>query len=69
MCGLTVSTAIAQLQEMGLCISNRLYGQFEVITSMLALPFKETLDTYPTLDPIMRMVEQEDLREKEKKFL
>ena len=50
-------------------ISNRLHGQFEVITSMLALPFKETLDTYPTLDPIMRMVEQEDLREKGKRFL
>ena len=49
-------------------ISNRLYGQFEVITSMLALPFKETLDTYPTLDPIMRMVEQEDLREKGESF-
>ena len=45
-------------------ISNRLYSQFEVITSMLGLPFKETLNTYPTLDPIMRMVEQEDLREK-----
>ena len=49
-------------------ISNRLYGQFEVITSMLALPFKETLDTYPTLDPIMRMVEQEDLRGKGESF-
>ena len=49
-------------------ISNRLHGQFEVITSMLALPFKETLDTYPILDPIMRMVEQEDLREKGKSF-
>ena len=45
-------------------ISNRLHGQFEVITSMLALP----LDTYPTLDPIMGMVEQEDLREKGKSF-
>ena len=31
---------------------------------MLSLPFKEILDTYPTLDPIMGMVEQEDLREK-----
>ena len=49
-------------------ISNRLCGQFEVITSMLALPFKETLDTYPTLDPIMRVVEQEDLREKGESF-
>ena len=35
---------------------------------MLARPFKETLDLYPTLDPIMRMVEQEDLREKGKSF-
>ena len=49
-------------------ISNRLYGQFEVITSMLGLPFKETLNTYPTLDPIMKMVEQEDLREKGESF-
>ena len=45
-------------------ISNRLHGQFEVITSMLGLPFKETLDTYPSLDSIMRVVEQGDLRGK-----
>ena len=45
-------------------ISNRLYDQFKVITSVLGLPFKETLNTYPTLDPIMEMVEQEDLRDK-----
>ena len=49
-------------------ISNRLYDQFEVITSMLGLPSKETLNTYPTLDPIMKMVEQEDLREKGESF-
>ena len=36
-------------------ISNRLHGQFEVVTSMLGLPFKETLDTYPSLDSIMRI--------------
>ena len=49
-------------------ISNRLHGQFEVVTSMLGLPFKETLDTYPSLDSIMRVVEQEDLREKGESF-
>ena len=49
-------------------ISNRLHGQFEVVTPMLGLPFKETLDTYPSLDSIMRMVEQEDLREKGESF-
>ena len=48
-------------------ISNRLHGQFEVVTSMLGLPFKETLDTY-SLDSIMRVVEQEDLREKGESF-
>ena len=48
-------------------ISNRLHGQFEVITSMLGLPFKETLDTYP-LDSIIRVVEQEDLGEKGESF-
>ena len=35
---------------------------------MLGLPFKETLDTYPSLDSIMRVVEQEDLREKVESF-
>ena len=35
---------------------------------MLGLPFKETLDTYPTLDTIMKMVEQEDLRDKGESF-
>ena len=49
-------------------ISNRLHDQFEVVTSMLGLPFKETLDTYPSLDSIMRVVEQEDLRAKGKSF-
>ena len=49
-------------------ISNRLHGQFEVVTSMLGPPFKETLDTYPSFDSIMRVVEQEDLREKGESF-
>ena len=49
-------------------ISNTLHGQFEVVNSMLGLPFKETLDTYPSLDSIMRVVEQEDLREKGESF-
>ena len=49
-------------------ISNKLHGQFEVVTSMLGLPFKETLDTYPSLDSIMRVVEQEDLRDKRESF-
>ena len=49
-------------------ISNRLHGQSEVVTSMLGLPFKGTLDTYPSLDSIMKVVEQEDLREKGESF-
>ena len=49
-------------------ISNRLHGQFEVVTSMLGLPFKETLDSYPSLNSIMRIVEQEDLRDKGESF-
>ena len=35
---------------------------------MLGLLFKETLDTYPSLDSIMRVVEQEDLRDKGESF-
>ena len=49
-------------------ISNRLHGQFEVVTSMLGLPFKETLDTYPSLDSITRVIEQKDLRGKGESF-
>ena len=49
-------------------ISNRLHGHFEVVISMLGLPFKGTLDTYPSLDSIMRVVEQEDLRDKGESF-
>ena len=49
-------------------ISNRLHGQFEVAASMLALPFEESLFTYPTLDYIMNMVEQDDLSEKGRNF-
>ena len=41
-------------------ISNRLHGQFEVVASMLALPFEKSLITYPTLDYIMDRVEQKD---------
>ena len=49
-------------------ISNRLHGQFEVIASMLALPFEESLFTYPPLDYIMEMVEQQDLSEEGRNF-
>ena len=35
---------------------------------MLGLPFKETLDTYLSLDSIMGVVEHEDLREKGENF-
>ena len=49
-------------------ISNKLHAQFEVVTSMLGLPFKETLDSYPSLDSIVRVVEQEDLRDKGESF-
>ena len=51
---------LLQYNDMG----NRLHGQFGVVTSMLGLPFRETLDTYPSLDSIMGVVEQEHLRER-----
>ena len=35
---------------------------------MLGLPSKETLDSYPSLDSIMRIVEQEDLRDERESF-
>ena len=36
---------------------------------MLALPFEESLFTYPTLDYTIQMVEQQDLSEKGKELL
>ena len=48
--------------------SNRSHGQFEVVSSMLALPFEESLFAHPTLDHIMEMVEQKDLSEKGRDF-
>ena len=49
-------------------ISNRLPGQFEMVASMLALPFKKSLITCPTLNYIMDMVEQKHLSEKGRNF-
>ena len=49
-------------------ISSRLHGQFEVVTSMFGLPFEETVDSHPSLNSIMRVVEQEDLRDKGESF-
>ena len=49
-------------------ISNRLHGQFEVVASMLSLPFEESLFAYPTLDYIMEMEKQKDLSEKGRNF-
>ena len=41
-------------------ISNRLHEQCEVVASVFALPFEESLFTYPKIDYIMDMVEQKD---------
>ena len=45
-----------------------MHSQFEVVASMLALPFEESLFSYPTLDHIIEVVEQKDLSKKGKGF-
>ena len=49
-------------------ISNRLHWQFEEVASILALPYEESLFTYPTPNNIMDMVEQKDLSKKGRDF-
>ena len=47
---------------------NRFGHQFEVVVAMLNLPFGRPLMTYPSLDYVMDIVQQEDLNDKSREY-
>ena len=49
-------------------LSDKLNQQFETVVAMLNLPFEESLMTYPSLEYVMDVVQQEDLSDKSRDF-
>ena len=42
--------------------------QFEMVVAMLNLPFEKSLMTYPSLEYVIDIVQQEDLTDKKREF-
>ena len=55
---------LIQLNE----LMNKLNQQFETVVAMLNLPFENSLMTYPSLEYVMDIVQQEDLTDKNREF-
>ena len=49
-------------------LMDRLNQQFETVVAMLNLPFEKSLMTYPSLEYVMDIVQQEDLTDKNREF-
>ena len=47
---------------------DKLNQQFETVVAMLTLPFEKSLKTYPSLEYVMDIVQQEDLSDKNREF-
>ena len=47
---------------------DKLNQQFETVVAMLNLPFEKSLMTYPSLEYVMDIVQQEDLTDKNREF-
>ena len=47
---------------------DKLNQKFETVVAMLNLPFKKSLMTYPSLEYVMDIVQQEDLTDKNREF-
>ena len=47
---------------------NKLNQQFETVVAMLNLPFEKSLMTYPSLEYVMEIVQQQDLSDKNREF-
>ena len=47
---------------------DKLNQQFETVVAMLNLPFEKSLMTYPSLEYVMDIVQQEDLSDKKREF-
>ena len=55
---------LIQLNE----LMDKLNQQFETVVAMLNLPFEKSLMTYPSLEYVMDIVQQEDLTDKNREF-
>ena len=49
-------------------LMDKLNQQFETVVAMLNLPFEKSLMTYPSLEYVMDIVQQEDLTDKNREF-
>ena len=49
-------------------LMDRLNQEFETVVAMLNLPFEKSLMTYPSLEYVMDIVQQEDLTDKNREF-
>ena len=49
-------------------LMDKLNQKFETVVAMLNLPFEKPLMTYPSLEYVMDIVQQEDLTDKNRKF-
>ena len=49
-------------------LMDKLNQEFETVVAMLNLPFEKSLMTYPSLEYVMDIVQQEDLTEKNREF-
>ena len=49
-------------------LMDKLNQQFEMVVAMLNLPFEKSLMTYPSLEYVMDIVQQEDLTDKNREF-
>ena len=47
---------------------DKLNQQFETVVAMLSLPFEKSLMTYPSLEYVMDIIQQEDLSDKSREF-
>ena len=47
---------------------DKLNQQFEMVVAMLNLPFENPLMTYPSLEYVMDIIQQEDLTDKNREF-
>ena len=49
-------------------LMDKLNQQFEMVVAMLNLPFEKSLMTYPSLEYVMDIIQQEDLTDKNREF-
>ena len=49
-------------------LSNKLHKQFETVAARLSLPFEKPLLTYPSLNNIMDIIQQQNMEDKNREY-